>query len=170
VGDGDDKLRLQTLTEQLGLSDAVIFAGYRNDLVTLLTRADLLLHTSLNEGVNLTAIRAMAAGLPIVGFQNSAPKRIISQGVNGLLVPLCDELALAQAIQQLSCDRSMMKRLGEEGRMGVKNYYNMADVVTFYEILYETIYKKKSLDALPDMSASMDCFNKHFSSIGRYTR
>lgn len=164
VGDGEDEARLRRLADHPGLCDSIAFAGYRTDLTALFSRADIFLRTSINEGVNLTTIQAMAAGLPVIGFQNPAPKEIINNGLSGLLVPLGDELALAKAIHQLSEDRSLKRKLGQEGRARVDSYYDIASVVSFYEELYNAIHIRRPLDEVPDFSTFINSFKDHFSA------
>jgi glycosyltransferase involved in cell wall biosynthesis len=167
VGDGDDEPRLKALAGRLGLSDSVIFAGYRPNLADLFARADVFLRTSVNEGVNLTTIQAMAAGLPTIGFKNPAPKEIINQGVNGIIVPLGDEVALGHAILSLSSDKDLMHRLGRTGRVKVTDYYDINHVVCFYANLYAALCKNQPIDSIPNMGSSIYLFNDHFSKDDR---
>jgi glycosyltransferase involved in cell wall biosynthesis len=163
VGDGQDEARLKVLAEQLGITDSVVFTGYRSDIIELFTRADMLLRASVNEGVNLTVIQAMAAALPIVGFENWAPKEIISANTSGLLIELCNTRAFSEAILQLCSDQALMTRLGQNGRAMVSTYYNINKVVRFYEQLYESISADKPLSSLEDMSDIMFRFSEHFA-------
>jgi glycosyltransferase involved in cell wall biosynthesis len=150
VGDGDDGPRLRQLADQLGLSGSALFAGFRSDLADLFARADLVLRTSINEGVNLTTIQALAAGLPVVGFANRVPREIIVDRGNGLLVAPRDAAQLAAAIQALAADAPLRQRLGEQGRADVRSAYDVRQVVAFYEQLYRMLAQRQSLAALPD--------------------
>jgi glycosyltransferase involved in cell wall biosynthesis len=167
VGDGDDELRLKALAGQLSLTDSVVFAGYRRDLVELFARADIFLRTSVNEGVNLTTIQAMAAGLPAIGFKNPAPKEIIGDHVNGQLVQLGDEVALGQAISSISGEKELLHQLGRTARWQVSQYYDIQKVVRFYENIYEALCENRDITSIPDMSPSMYFFNDHFSQASR---
>ncbi|MFL5802216.1 MAG: glycosyltransferase [Roseiflexaceae bacterium] len=162
VGDGDDEPRLKALVEQLKLADSVLFAGYRPDLAELFARADIFLRMSVNEGVNLTTIQAMAAGLPAIGFKNQAPKEIIGDHVNGLLVKIGDVVALGQAISYISGEKALLYRLGQTARVRVSQYYDIQNVARFYEYAYEALCRKHDLASIPDMRSSMNLFDNHF--------
>jgi glycosyltransferase involved in cell wall biosynthesis len=163
VGDGHDEARLKALAEHLGLAESVLFIGYRSDVEALFSRADLLLRASINEGVNLTVIQAMAAALPVIGFKNGAPKEIINNRINGLLVDLCDDYAFAKAIVQICANKALMKHIIYNGRAMVSAYYSIDNVVRFYKSLYEAVSENRSLYLLEDMSNSMIYFEDHFS-------
>lgn len=158
VGDGEDEARLKALAAQLDLGQSVVFTGYCTALKALFTRADLLLRTSINEGVNLTTIQALAASLPVIGFHNPAPKEVIIHGENGWLTPLGDHGALAAAIDRLSGDEALRARLGQQGRASVRSYYDMRRVVEFYQQVYDAIRRRAALQTLPDMHESMARF------------
>jgi glycosyltransferase involved in cell wall biosynthesis len=167
VGTGEDELRLKRIANEIGVSNSVIFAGYRSDLTDLLTRADIILRTSINEGVNLTTIQAMAAGVPVIGFAAPVPKELITHRVNGLLASWCDPAALAAAIDELSGDDVLRQNLRAAGRNAVRDYYDIHKVIAFYEAAYTAIRESRSVAALADMSDSMRNFSKYFSDEGR---
>lgn len=164
VGEGPDGKRLKDLTESLGLSNSVKFTGYRDDLVRLFSKVDLFLFTSMNEGVNLTVIQAMAAGLPVIAFRKDVPRQIIVDGRSGLRVPLMDDIAMAKAVVKLVTDRQLAKRLGKEGRRLVQNYYDIAAIARLYEKYVTAIYNSEPLDSLPDMTDLINSFKEHFSA------
>jgi len=137
-----------------GLAESVLFTGYRGDLATLFKRAEVLIRASINEGVNITTIQAMAAGLPVIGFKTECPKDFVIHGISGWLVGLRDESALSQAIIELSADRRLLWKLGQRARIGVKNYYDKTQIVAFYETLYGAA-KKRHFDTLSDMREVM---------------
>jgi glycosyltransferase involved in cell wall biosynthesis len=170
VGDGHDEARLKALAEYLGLEDSVLFTGYRSDVESLFSRADIFLRTSINEGVNLTVIQAMAAALPIVGFKNGAPKEIINNNINGLLVDLCDEHALSAAILQICVGKELAEHITRNGRAMVEKYYNIDSVAHFYKILYEGIAENRTLSSLEDMSAFMLRFEDYFADDSAYLK
>ena len=66
VGDGELRAKLEQLTKNLGLSDAVSFLGWRQDLPSIYADLDLVVLTSHNEGTPVTLIEAQASGCPVV--------------------------------------------------------------------------------------------------------
>jgi glycosyltransferase involved in cell wall biosynthesis len=150
VGAGEEEPRLQHLTEKLGLGDSVVLAGFRDDLANLFARANIFLRTSLTEGVNLTTAQAMAAGVPVVGFRTPSPRDLVDNGINGFLVPLQDEAALAQAVLELADDLNLSKRFAHNARAAIRHRYDWEGVVATYRSLYEAISRRSSAHPLHD--------------------
>lgn len=158
VGAGPEERRLRSLVRAHGVAHAVLFAGYRGDLNQLFRRADLVLRVSVNEGVNMTVIQALAAGLPVVGFRVNVGKEILRDGVNGLLVPPGDVRELGLAIRRLCADRARMESLGRTGREGIRRYFDLAAIVSFHERLYTAAERRLDLESVRDMSETMQLF------------
>lgn len=162
VGDGEDAPRLQALAAELGVSGAVVFAGRRGDLVDLYARTDVFLRMSLKEGVNVSTIQALAAGLPAIGLRNDAPKEILRDEVSGLLVPVGEPGQLAKAIQRVVEEPGLACRLGTEGRAMVGEYYDLGSIVRFHRELYAAIRQRRTIDTLPDMADLMSGYARRF--------
>lgn len=158
VGEGPEERRLRSLVRAYGVAHAVLFAGYRWDLDQLFRRADLVLRVSVNEGVNLTVIHALAAGLPVVGFRVNVGKEILRGGVNGLLVPPGDVRELGSAIRRLCADRAQMESLGRAGREGIRRYFDLEAIVSFHQRLYTAAERRMDLESVRDMSETMQLF------------
>ncbi|TSC72478.1 MAG: group 1 glycosyl transferase [Parcubacteria group bacterium Gr01-1014_38] len=158
VGEGPEERRLRSLVRACRVGHAVLFAGYRRDLDRLFRRADLVLRTSVNEGINMTVIHALAAGLPLVGFRVDMRKEVLRDGVNGLLVPPRDVRALGSAIRRLCADRAQMERIGRAGRDGIRRYFDLDAVVSFHERLYTAAKQRLDLESVRDMSETMQRF------------
>jgi glycosyltransferase involved in cell wall biosynthesis len=100
----------------LGLSDAVTFVGYASDraVAEAYASADVLVVTSDHEGFCVPVVEAMAAGLPVVAFDQGAVPEVL--GAAGVLVTNRDPYALAKAIEDLLADRARQRQLIEAGR------------------------------------------------------
>jgi glycosyltransferase involved in cell wall biosynthesis len=98
VGDGPERGKLEHLVKELNLQQNVKFLGLRRDVPRLLKAADLFLLTSISEGIPLTLIEAMAAGLPIVATNVGGVGEVVENGVTGVLVRVGDSEAIAQQI------------------------------------------------------------------------
>ena len=155
VGDGADEGRLRALVAAEGLTESVLFAGYRTDLAAIFARADLYVRPSLKEGNNLATTQAMAAGLPIVGFQTEAVKDFVVHNHSGWLVPVGDILALAHAINHLSRNPALRQRLVQRARIGIQQYHDLERTVSFYEQLYIALASRQPLHHVPDMREYM---------------
>jgi glycosyltransferase involved in cell wall biosynthesis len=111
VGSGAEKENLKLLTHNLKLETKVIFEPWNNDLVSYYKSADLFLLTSNYEGWGMAVIEAMAADCPIIMTDVGCAGELVRDNDNGLIVPVNDVVALAQAITRLRQERSLAGRL-----------------------------------------------------------
>lgn len=116
AGDGELRGALEAQREQLELADTVVFLGQRSDVPQILAGLDAFILSSKTEGYSLALVEAAAAGLPIIATDVGGNKEIVSDGVNGLLVPAGDPQALAQAVRFLVADPERSARMGATGR------------------------------------------------------
>jgi glycosyltransferase involved in cell wall biosynthesis len=141
VGDGDLRDELRAQVDRLGLSARVHFLGARRDLGDLLAAIDLFVMPSLWEGLPLSMVLAMGAGLPVVATRVAGIPEVVDNGVTGLLVPPADVAALGSALARLVSDRKLGKTLGAAAaafvrpRFGVDGY--LAAVTGLYDRLLE---------------------------------
>jgi glycosyltransferase involved in cell wall biosynthesis len=116
VGEGPERPGIEELVRQLNVGDQVRLLGLRSDVARLLGAADLCLLTSISEGIPLTVIEAMAAGLPVVATRVGGLGEMIDDGVHGLLAPAGDPAALAACVLRLAGDPGLRAALGRAGR------------------------------------------------------
>ena len=116
VGDGIRWDELHALSHRLGLDDRVHFTGWREDLVEVYSDLTVVVCCSHREGTPSTIIEAGAARRPVIGTRVGGMADIIQHGVNGLLVPSGDPMALASAVGSVLDDPALGRRMGEEGR------------------------------------------------------
>lgn len=101
VGDGEDREKLDSLTKQLGLENDLLFLGYRSDVQNVLSQLDLVVLSSLWEGLPLTPIEAFSVGKTIVATDVDGTGEIVKNGKNGWLVQAKDEKAIADKVIDL---------------------------------------------------------------------
>ena len=115
VGDGEDRSRLERLSQELQLTERVLFLGSRPDVPRLLQAADAFMLSSISEGVPLTLIEAMASGLPCVATSVGGIPELIRDGETGLLVRAGDHVGLAAQLARLASTPGLSQRLGLAG-------------------------------------------------------
>jgi glycosyltransferase involved in cell wall biosynthesis len=122
VGEGERRRELEELTLRLGIAEKVHFLGWRPDVAQVLAACDLFCLPSRNEGMGKALVEAMAMGLPVVASDIGGIKDIVRPGENGLLVPVGDVQAWAEAIARLCHDPGMRQRMGAAGRQMATRY------------------------------------------------
>ena len=104
------------LAKELSAQDRIKFAGYRFDAKELLNCADAFIFPSYREGLGMAAIEAMAAGLPLIVSDNRGTREYAVQGENALICKAEDLQGFTKAIELLSKDKELCKKLGNNGR------------------------------------------------------
>ncbi|MDA8092028.1 MAG: glycosyltransferase [Nitrospiraceae bacterium] len=117
VGDGVLRTELESMAEKLGIRKNVLFLGHQLNPYKYMSRSRIFALSSNYEGFPNVLLEAMACGVPVISTRcPSGPGEIITDRVNGLLVPPGDEGAMAKAILELAGSGSMRRELGENGR------------------------------------------------------
>jgi len=122
LGDGSERSRLTQLAEAFGLNGRLSFVGYKRNPYAWLRTTDIFVSPSRWETFGIAIVEAMALGLPVIASATDGAKDIISDSVNGLLVPVDDASALADAITKLMHNPSLRQRLGEKARQKAQQF------------------------------------------------
>ena len=133
----NNQLRAQAASLQLG--DVVQFAGFRDDLDDFLACFDLFAHPALAEGLGVAALKASAAGLPVVGCEAGGMVEAIVHEQTGLLVAPEDSDALADAIAGFVDDPDLRQRFGEAGRQRMRDEFSIDAMADKHVELYEAV-------------------------------
>jgi glycosyltransferase involved in cell wall biosynthesis len=156
VGDGPQRVWLQERIRDVGLADRFRFIGYRQDLPAVLEACDLLVHPSLSEGLSISIITAMAAGLAIVATKVGGTAESVVDGECGLLVEPRDAAGLARCVQELVADPLRRKRLGDRARELAFERWSVERMVRDFERVYREVVQSREaapagrLRQLPD--------------------
>lgn len=136
IGDGPERRALEAAAAQSGLPSAIRFLGHRDDARRVLAACDVFANSSISEGVSLTILEAMAAGLPVVATRVGGTPEVID-GTCGLLVPARNEAALAGAIAELAAAPALRATLGRAARGRVEAQFTLDRMVRAYRDVYE---------------------------------
>ncbi len=138
-GEGYLNNQLRAQAAALGLGDHVQFAGFREDLDGWLGCVDLFVHPALAEGLGVAALKAQAAGIPVVGFAAGGLVEAVEHGETGLLVPAEDIGELQDAIATLFDDDALRSRMGESGRLRMQSDFSIDTMADRHVQLYESV-------------------------------
>lgn len=134
AGDGPDRTAVAAEAPA-----ALELLGERTDVPELLTSADVFVLPSLSEGMPMSILEAMAAGLPVVASRVGGVPELVIESETGLLVEPGDEKALASALQRLLEDRELRERMGAAGRERVQREFDLAGFHREHLDLYERL-------------------------------
>jgi glycosyltransferase involved in cell wall biosynthesis len=136
VGDGPMYQPLTRLTYELGLTTNVVFTGERSDVPDLLRLSDVVVLVSISEGLSNTILEALSAGRPVVASNVGGNRELITDGVEGFLIPHDRPDLLADRIEDLLQDRAMRTTMGQAGRHKVSRDYSYHKLVSEIQDLY----------------------------------
>jgi glycosyltransferase involved in cell wall biosynthesis len=139
VGDGEDRLAVESLTRQLGISDRVRLLGYRDDLGALYSAFDVFLLTSANEGAPVVVIEALAAGVPVVATDAGGTASVVDAGETGLLAPVGAIEELQAEVKHLQQNRELRRSMGELGARRMRERFSVERMVDDTDYLYGRI-------------------------------
>lgn len=145
VGDGELREALKQRVEMLGLRDRVHFVGARRDLGNILNAVDLFAMPSLWEGLPLSLVLAMGAGLPVVTTRVAGIPEVVQHDVSGLLVSPGKSDELADALARVVEDASLRRSLGEQARAFVRPRFGVDNYVSSITCLYDRLLAAKGL-------------------------
>lgn len=139
LGDGPEKEILRKLAEKLKIGNKVAFLGFQSNPYSYLGNSTIFVLSSLYEGFPNVLIEAMALGVPCISTRcPTGPDEIITDGVDGILVPPADEIGLTNAIKQLLIDEELRNRLGKAGKRRVADF-EVERIVKQYEDVIEDV-------------------------------
>ncbi len=140
LGDGPEKNKLEQQSKSLGVDKNVKFLGFQNNPEEFISQADLFVLSSYYEGFGNVIIEAMSLGVPVVATDCPyGPGEIISDGENGLLVPVGSPGILADEILKVLNNADLAQRLSIAGEKSSKKYSGAAIAKQYEECLINTI-------------------------------
>jgi N-acetyl-alpha-D-glucosaminyl L-malate synthase BshA len=139
VGDGPDLPQVHRRIRDLGLGPSVEILGEQEQLVPLLSEADLFLLPSVQESFGLAALEAMACKVPVVASRVGGLPEVIESGVSGFLHDVEDLAGMAVSGTALLTDRDLHRRIASAGRRTVEEKFCAERIVPMYEAYYEEV-------------------------------
>lgn len=116
AGDGAERPAMEALARRLGVADSVRFLGFRPDVPDLLAASDIFVLPSLSEGLPLSVLEAMAAGLPVVASDVGGVPEVVEREQTGILISSRDAAALGAAIARMAGSPKLRSAMGSAGR------------------------------------------------------
>jgi glycosyltransferase involved in cell wall biosynthesis len=148
AGEGPDRSAIEEMIEQYGLQSSVVLAGQQSNMPAVYAAMDIFVLPSLNEGLPMTVLEAMAASKPVIATSVGAIPSVIRDGETGLLVAPKDSEGLRNAVASLLNDPGRRKRLGDQAHAWVSQNYTSEAMALKYREMYEEVLGKPAPSAI----------------------
>jgi len=147
VGDGILRERLIRQAEDLKIRENIIFTGLveRKEVPKLISVMDVVVHTSLREGLPRVLPEALAMAKPVIAFEIDGIAEVIKDGINGYLIPPKDSRKLANSIIHLLKDRERARRMGEAGRAMVDPAFELEVMLKRISEVYKELIQQRGV-------------------------
>ena len=145
IGGGRRQPEMAAMVQELSLTPWVNFLGHRDDIPDLLASLDIFVLPSHSEGISRSLLEAMASGLPVVVSEAGGSPEVVQHEVNGLLVPVKNVSALAQALIRLLDDPDWAKQLGLAASQRVVDNFSLDRLGQELNEIYLDLIKQKNL-------------------------
>jgi glycosyltransferase involved in cell wall biosynthesis len=142
-GDGVERAALETCARDLGIGARCRFLGQRPDVAPVLAAASVVVQTSDHEGLPNAVMEAMGAGRPVVATRAGGTAELIEDGVDGFLVDVGDEDALARRTAAVLADPDLGRRVGEAAAAKIRRQFSAAAMAERYHELFARLLAAK---------------------------
>ena len=139
AGDGPCRAKLQLIARELGVADAVIFAGFVKEVETVYAALDVFLLPSFFEALNNSLLAAMTYEIPSIAFNKGALGEIIEDGKSGLLVSGPEVPEICGAVKKILSESKFALNIGKAGRQRVEQHFSADRMVEGIIRVYEEV-------------------------------
>ena len=139
LGTGPDRDSLEALSRNLGLEGRVAFLGEQRCVENFFPSLSVVVNCSDREGLPLSLLEAMAAGVPVVATDVGGNREIVHDGETGVLVRPGDPAGLAAGIDRLLSDPRAAGTMADAARSLVRERHSLEAMARRYELLYEEV-------------------------------
>ncbi|HKR60752.1 MAG TPA: glycosyltransferase family 4 protein [Pyrinomonadaceae bacterium] len=135
--------RLESLIQQLGLTDCMRLLGRMDDISELYCALDVFVSASHSESFGLAIVEAMAAGTAVVATETDGAREIIEESSSAVLTPIGGIQALAEQVAKLLNDPARREMLAQTARANVRERFNLERMVEETEEVYQQVLAEK---------------------------
>lgn len=135
---------LAALAARENVADKIVFEGFASETAPFFNKADIFLNFSDSESFSLTCLEALMHGVAVISTDSGGPAELFEPGISGMLVPVGDVMAMAEAIVRLSTDQVLRERLAERGRQYASEKFDLAKSARQLEVIYLKLVQHES--------------------------
>ncbi len=135
---GRDNLngKIQSFAKELGLNKNIHFLGFRKDIPQLLSISDIAISSSKQEGLPVNIMEAMYVGLPIIATDCRGNRDLVTDGINGYVVPKNDSYSFVKRIKELYLNKQKLIEISRKNRTDI-NKYLLSNIMDNMKDIYE---------------------------------
>lgn len=142
VGSGEHEAQFKTQARELGVSQSIIFAGYREDIPELISLSDIVVRPSDMEGFPINMLEAMLMKKPVIATAIAGVPEMITHGENGFMIKPGDVQALADYCIELLLNDEKAEIMGTQGRAVTLQKFTLHSLINSVESLYLSLSRK----------------------------
>lgn len=139
VGDGPERDRLEQMARDMGLDGRVRFTGFVDDMGPIYSSLDVLVISSITEGLPLVVLEAMKHGIPVVSTRVGGIPEVIDDGVDGILVEPREADALFRAIESVILDDKKYAKISRNAVTKIREKFNQSAWIRKIEQIYHDV-------------------------------
>lgn len=139
IGDGVLRNEIENLAAKKGVNDIVLFMGFQSNILNVIRNLDLVVLSSLWEGFPLTPIETFSMGKTIVATDVPGTVEIVKDGYNGIIVPMKNGKAIAEAITKLYENDELRKQLEANAYTTYKEKFSYEAFCENYSAVYRNL-------------------------------
>lgn len=142
VGDGESRLKAESLANELPSRNAIRFLGFRSDRLELMRDFDVFVMTSSDEGIPRCMMEAMALGVPVAAYDIPGVDRLVQHGRTGMLAESGAKEELANHVRWSLVNRTESEEQARRGREFISRKFSGQRMADEYMALYESLLKE----------------------------
>lgn len=136
VGDGPNKLKLESIIEEYNLKNDIIFLGFRKDVFNIIKQVDLIVLSSLWEGLPLTPIEVFSQGKTIIATNVDGTPEIVKNYENGILIEPKNSVEIMKNVLELSENHELRKKMEFNALNTYNKYFRKDNMIKNYYDYY----------------------------------
>jgi len=139
VGDGPERSNIINMAKTLGLEKNIALLGKRQDIPEILNILDIFIIPSLNEGLPISMLEAMASGLPVIATDVGDIGKVINNEENGFLINSKNSHQLAERLEMLVNDSKLRHKLALKARETIEDHFSASAMTESYCKIYQDL-------------------------------
>lgn len=155
IGDGPERSRAEVFCRDHRISDRVLFLGNVPNLEEVVGSFDLFLLPSETESFGMAALEALASEVPVVASAAGGLPEVVTDGVNGYLLPVGAVAEMASRAIELLSDDALRKRFGRAGRDAAVERFHVDRIVPHYMDFYQSVLRSERRDSADRRNATV---------------